>query len=563
MSDLAKVVLEKKHNDKRKSLKSQQTVKMDTDDVLSEYSEHSENPLLFVSVVACRRLSEGKNVNPFCCLHVDEVEQITNIFWSNPTPQFRESFIFHMKGSISKTCDISVYSKSPLSKDVFLGHYVIDSKELQNEEVSSKWYNLESKDSNEVAVPGSQICLKTQYFFSEKGIRYKLNELIDLAFYEDFESFFISLKPSTFCLIFDNNKCIPNPQEVNAISTIIINTPGIKPTNVLKFVVEGEVNSNSSTATLFRRNTLASKLMTSCLNRFGKTYLQGILKPIIMNICDKNLFLEVDPDKLKDSDEISKNAERLIEVTEELVNVILKSVNSLPYEIREVAGILRKSVEKFMDPSIERQSVASLLFLRFITPSVASPIQTDIVKRQPSRESSRTLLLVSKILQNIANNVQFEKKEKFLAFANPLIEKYQEPLTKMLEDVIDLSKVKLVTSTIDNHKRTVDLHGLLKATEEDLIMLYSFYLLHRYFHKSFGQIRNGFAQKPPDVTLPIDDLLDVDENLNKLEKLLVTMKEPVELKIHDDDDVSTSEKMLQSLKDISAKKRSESMHNKK
>jgi GTPase-activator protein for Ras-like GTPase len=52
--------------------------------------------------------------------------------------------------------------------------------------------------------------------------------------------------------------------------------------------------------------------------------------------------------------------------------------------------------------------VGGFLFLRFICPAVVTPHRYGLTKSAPSPKAGRTLVLISKLLQNLANGVEFD-----------------------------------------------------------------------------------------------------------------------------------------------------------
>jgi len=61
------------------------------------------------------------------------------------------------------------------------------------------------------------------------------------------------------------------------------------------------------------------------------------------------------------------------------------------------------------------------IFKIFFCPAIVTPSSCGIVPVPPSEQAQRALVLVAKVLQNIANNVTFGSKETFLEFMNPFI----------------------------------------------------------------------------------------------------------------------------------------------
>ncbi|KAK2723413.1 hypothetical protein QYM36_001922, partial [Artemia franciscana] len=70
-------------------------------------------------------------------------------------------------------------------------------------------------------------------------------------------------------------------------------------------------------------------------------------------------------------------------------------------------------------------AVGTVIFLRFINPAIVSPYEMGIIEKQPPSSVKRGLMLVSKILQNIANHVEFSKEQHMLPF-NDLLRNHFE-----------------------------------------------------------------------------------------------------------------------------------------
>ncbi len=65
--------------------------------------------------------------------------------------------------------------------------------------------------------------------------------------------------------------------------------------------------------------------------------------------------------------------------------------------------------------------LSNLIFLRFINPAILVPHQCGIVKDEPTKGTQRQLVLITKVLQNLAANVEFGKKEAFMTKLNDFI----------------------------------------------------------------------------------------------------------------------------------------------
>eukprot|EP00003_Mantamonas_plastica_P001071 TRINITY_DN1079_c0_g1_i2.p1 TRINITY_DN1079_c0_g1~~TRINITY_DN1079_c0_g1_i2.p1 ORF type:complete len:241 (+),score=64.49 TRINITY_DN1079_c0_g1_i2:164-886(+) len=102
--------------------------------------------------------------------------------------------------------------------------------------------------------------------------------------------------------------------------------------------------------------------------------------------------------------------------------------------IIELCGYLRSQVEeKFGDQW--RVCIAGFVFLRYLTPVIVSP---DGFKVLPAgvtrnRNSGRVLMIIGKVMQNLANGVLFGAKEEFMQVFNPTLEKFMPALEEHYE----------------------------------------------------------------------------------------------------------------------------------
>eukprot|EP01102_Stenamoeba_stenopodia_P002953 TRINITY_DN1288_c0_g1_i1.p1 TRINITY_DN1288_c0_g1~~TRINITY_DN1288_c0_g1_i1.p1 ORF type:complete len:687 (+),score=116.19 TRINITY_DN1288_c0_g1_i1:437-2497(+) len=221
-------------------------------------------------------------------------------------------------------------------------------------------------------------------------------------------------------------------------------------------MIKHEVDITTSSGTLFRGNSLASHLMVSYARSSGKQYLVSTLKPLIELIRSSETSFEVDPSKLKSGESLSENTKNLSSITSSFIDRIVKSLDSCPITIRAICKYLQKVVSaKF--PESKSKSVGGFFFLRILCPAIVSPDGFNIVNRQiVTPEIRRALILVSKILQNIANAVQFGQKETYMIPFNQLcasqttvVQSFFDSLANVSDDVsepvIKISEADLFT----------------------------------------------------------------------------------------------------------------------
>jgi len=190
---------------------------------------------------------------------------------------------------------------------------------------------------------------------------------------------------------------------------------------LLRIAIKNEVDKTPVLSTLFRMNSMASKMLTTYSRLVSKKYLVSILTPCIQKVMEAGESLEVDPSKLKPGVDVRDNQEKLKAITDSLITDICKSVDLLPPPCRAICSILKEIVEpKFPDGA--NVAIAGFLVLRLINPALVVPDADglNILSKEKTAEARRGLLLVSKLIQNLANQVDF-KKEEFMIPFNPFV----------------------------------------------------------------------------------------------------------------------------------------------
>lgn len=81
--------------------------------------------------------------------------------------------------------------------------------------------------------------------------------------------------------------------------------------------------------------------------------------------------------------------------------------------------------DKFKDPMTEQHVVSGFFFLRLICPAVLGPQLFGLQEHHPEDSTARTLTLLSKTLQNMANRVTFGAKEVYMLPMNGFLEANQ------------------------------------------------------------------------------------------------------------------------------------------
>jgi neurofibromin 1 len=249
-------------------------------------------------------------------------------------------------------------------------------------------------------------------------------------------------------------------------------------------VVTKEVASNDSEGMMFRTNSVAVKLITHLAKMVGLPYLWRTLALSIHELNDigrgetlskydtKSVqmasimaptSIEVDPSRLEDSSDAAVNQLQLMLICQKLFTAITKSAESLPLQLRDIYRHVKIEVSvKY--PEFGHKAVASFLFLRLICPCILAPHVYGLLDEPPNQECQRYLILLSKILQNLASGTLPGKKEDFLQKMNDFIASNQDPLKELIDNIT----VQVDTKTVES----VELPKGLK--QKSLEYLYDF-----------------------------------------------------------------------------------------
>ena len=97
--------------------------------------------------------------------------------------------------------------------------------------------------------------------------------------------------------------------------------------------------------------------------------------------------------------------------------------------------------KQFKEPEAKYLAVSGFLFLRFFCPAILNPKLFGMASDHPDGQGNgRTLTLVAKIIQNLANLADFGKKEPHMIPFNPFIKKN----VNLMKAIIDKMSASLL-----------------------------------------------------------------------------------------------------------------------
>ncbi|KAI1389541.1 Rho GTPase activation protein [Hypoxylon trugodes] len=192
---------------------------------------------------------------------------------------------------------------------------------------------------------------------------------------------------------------------------------------------------------LFRGNSLLTQALEFHMRRLGKEYLEEILADKIFEINELNPDCEVDPSRIQHGDDIQQHWNQLLQLTTEVWECILDSATKLPLELRQILKYVRAVAEdRYGDflRTVNYTSVSGFLFLRFICPAILNPKIFGLLRDNPRARAQRTLTLIAKGLQALANLSTFGKKESWMEPMNKFLTIHRQPFKDYIDQMCSI-----------------------------------------------------------------------------------------------------------------------------
>ncbi len=233
----------------------------------------------------------------------------------------------------------------------------------------------------------------------------------------------------------------------------------------LSVQLEVDATSLNQPGTLFRANSTASKMMKKYCARVAGPYLKTVLGPLMDKVCNNPKNFEIDPSKITNGEDVNANVINTKQIIQEFIDNILNNVDNIPYQFREYCRYLYKCVgAKFHmidDPTRDESlrgkeleeyeldyshiAVGGFLFLRLICPAVTSPQLFGLTKDLPGNDARRFSIIITKVLQNIANGIYQSRKEVFMQtfeeFTKDNLIKFKKFFSVLASDPVDEEEV--------------------------------------------------------------------------------------------------------------------------
>lgn len=404
---------------------------------------------------------------------------------SNGEPFWREEYTYKDIPSLRYGITIYVMSQNKLSKDNELGRVTLAPGAIKPGDVEA-WYPISiSTDSNRShgTLPDNTYGdLKLRIKFDEDIVltQDQYVELVELFDHHDTEFVFDLVKVST---------------DLEYISQLLLNIYDSKGQAVqwLQFLIDQEVGATENTFVLFRANSILTKSLDWYMKVCGADYLEMTLGDIMKDICDNKVFVEVDPTRLEKNDDLRTHWKKLMSYANNIWDSIEKSKTQVPRELRTVFYYLQKSVmarfgtqdeDKFM--AARYTSVSGFLFLRFFCPAILNPKLFSLCKDYPEGKVVRTLTLLAKTMQCLANLANFGVKEPYMVEMNAFIMEHSHSVMEFIDNISTRpsNQTPLSAHAIDQEVLYSSLHRFIRNNTLELQKLAERYSSSKDIYRS-------------------------------------------------------------------------------
>ncbi|KAJ5814734.1 hypothetical protein N7474_006511 [Penicillium riverlandense] len=271
---------------------------------------------------------------------------------------------------------------------------------------------------------------------------------------------------------------------------------------------------------LFRGNSLLTKALDLHMRRLGKEYLEETIGERLRDIDESDPECEVDPARVPRSEDLDRNWRNLIALTTSVWKSIAASTSRCPPELRLIFRHVRACAEdRYGDflRTVTYSSVSGFLFLRFFCPAILNPKLFGLLKDHPRPRAQRSLTLVAKALQGLANMTTFGNKEPWMEPMNKFLSGSRSEFKHFVDQICAIPADRPTPMVTPSYTTPVQILGRLPPTSREGFPSLPFLIDHA---RSFANLVRVWLEVVPNT---VSQLEGVDPTLRKFHEMALEL----------------------------------------
>ncbi|KAJ5172897.1 hypothetical protein N7492_005490 [Penicillium capsulatum] len=276
---------------------------------------------------------------------------------------------------------------------------------------------------------------------------------------------------------------------------------------------------------LFRGNSLLTKALDLHMRRLGKEYLEETIGERLRDIDESDPECEVDPARVPRSEDLDRNWRNLLKLTIGVWKSIAASSSRCPSELRRIFRHVRACAEdRYGDflRSVTYSSVSGFLFLRFFCPAILNPKLFGLLKDHPRPRAQRTLTLIAKALQGLANMTTFGNKEPWMEPMNKFLVGSRAEFKLFVDEICDIPSSHPAPIPTPSYTTPLQILGRLPSTSREGFPSLPFLIDQA---RCFASLIRIWLEVVPER---LSELEEIDASLARFHQLALQLQERTE-----------------------------------